>query len=599
MIGAVLRVVLDDKDRGARPELRLAHRLDQHANGEVIVRDMRDGRRLAGARAARVIIRQPHDLQPRHLPLLFKSLKLGNETRRALHVGIAHVERVILGVNVPLEPLHLRLAGLAVFWARRELAVAAVAHTMRRRTIPQIAARWRRDREHALGRIRKLRAAVAVADRPRLLDEVRRVRRHAPFVPVGAHLALHVKIIERHEIARERMVVRRHVLAENAQRRIAVALAEIAEHLIESAVLLDDVDHVFDRRRIADLARDWIPFQLRRLDFPRRLRHARVGDPALLLQLCGQLILLGRQLHDADRARQDSADVFPHTHGHLLVFRRHKVAVCTAHAPLAVCDEQLPALRGAHARGIPSARDKAERTRVAGLLDFEDGHGVDVRIRDEKPLTIWRNRKRVRRVSRRRVGREFRDERLDGLAAHDINHGDRVTVRIRDKKMRAVLREHHLVRMLLRLPPRDLLPLLRINDGHMRLRPEAHVEAFAPLIEHARVRERRVLARRVEDRLGALRDARVVRRREHARHGRADLIRRSEREIVHIRRAIGTEAHSAHRLAPHICDVDHRAVAGNREAARHAALRLRAQRQRGRIAKVAVLEFENMQHLVA
>ena len=133
----------------------------------------------------------------------------------------------------------------------------------------------------------------------------------------------------------------------------------------------------------------------------------------------------------------------------------------------------------------------------------------------------------------------------------------------------------------------------------MRLRPEAHVEAFAPLIEHARVRERRVLARRVEDRLGALRDARVVRRRDNARHERADLIRRSEREIVHIRRAIGTEAHSAHRLAPHICDVDHRAVAGNREAARHAALRLRAQRQRGRIAKVAVLEFENMQHLVA
>ena len=42
------------------------------------------------------------------------------------------------------------------------------------------------------------------------------------------------------------------VLAEDAERRVAVALGQIAEHLVVGAVLLDDIDDVLEDARLAD-----------------------------------------------------------------------------------------------------------------------------------------------------------------------------------------------------------------------------------------------------------------------------------------------------------------------------------------------------------
>ena len=66
-------------------------------------------------------------------------------------------------------------------------------------------------------------------------------------MPVGAVAAGGIEVVEQHELLGQPVLVRRHVFAEHHQRRIAVALLHVAQHLIVGAVLLDDEDHVLDQ----------------------------------------------------------------------------------------------------------------------------------------------------------------------------------------------------------------------------------------------------------------------------------------------------------------------------------------------------------------
>ncbi|MGZ4482442.1 MAG: hypothetical protein ACXVY5_09560, partial [Gaiellales bacterium] len=60
-------------------------------------------------------------------------------------------------------------------------------------------------------------------------------------------LGVDVEVVEQHEPAGQLAVVRRRPVLEQRQSGVAVALPEIAEHLVVGAVLLDHVDHVADR----------------------------------------------------------------------------------------------------------------------------------------------------------------------------------------------------------------------------------------------------------------------------------------------------------------------------------------------------------------
>ena len=66
---------------------------------------------------------------------------------------------------------------------------------------------------------------------------------------VVADLGVDVEVVERCERRRERVGIRRHIFAEERQRRIAVRLRQVAEHLVVGAVLANDVEDVLDRRR--------------------------------------------------------------------------------------------------------------------------------------------------------------------------------------------------------------------------------------------------------------------------------------------------------------------------------------------------------------
>ena len=99
-------------------------------------------------------------------------------------------------------------------------------------------------------------AVPRVAERPGALRELGRVGRRRPGLAVLRDFAAAVEVVEQHELLGERVLVRRDVAAEERQARIAVALLQIAEHLIVGAVLFHDEEDVLDRRRLADLRRN-------------------------------------------------------------------------------------------------------------------------------------------------------------------------------------------------------------------------------------------------------------------------------------------------------------------------------------------------------
>ena len=92
---------------------------------------------------------------------------------------------------------------------------------------------------------------AAVAERPGLLDEVggrkRAVLHSCPSVLTSL---FGVKVVEQHELAGLRLVeIRRDLGAEDRQLcGIAISFLHVAKNLIVGAILLDDVDHMLDRR---------------------------------------------------------------------------------------------------------------------------------------------------------------------------------------------------------------------------------------------------------------------------------------------------------------------------------------------------------------
>ncbi len=71
---------------------------------------------------------------------------------------------------------------------------------------------------------------------------------------VGAYVAIHVKIVEQHELTSQLVMIRADVFLKETERWIACAFSDVAQHLIVAAILLHDIDHVFDGRKPIRLA---------------------------------------------------------------------------------------------------------------------------------------------------------------------------------------------------------------------------------------------------------------------------------------------------------------------------------------------------------
>src|SRR5260370_37573683 len=92
---------------------------------------------------------------------------------------------------------------------------------------------------------------------------------------VRAEYSRAVCIIEQHEIPNHFVLVWRESLTKDAQRSIAIALFQIAKHLIVGAVLLDNINNMFEHARLADTLRHR-PGRLTRPRRPSGLLQERV-----------------------------------------------------------------------------------------------------------------------------------------------------------------------------------------------------------------------------------------------------------------------------------------------------------------------------------
>ena len=132
----------------------MADRLDESSEREVIVRDQRSGRVFFHRRAVSVIVGQPDDLQPRHVPLGFEPFQLGDEPVGPFLVGVVQIETAIPLVEMTLQRGDARLARVVGCLAVVDkFAVAAIADTRFTRAIPQVAFGGLCHRKIALTRI--------------------------------------------------------------------------------------------------------------------------------------------------------------------------------------------------------------------------------------------------------------------------------------------------------------------------------------------------------------------------------------------------------------------------------------------------------------
>ncbi len=77
---------------------------------------------------------------------------------------------------------------------------------------------------------------------------------------VGTHFGIHIKIIQQHETPCQLVLVGSDHFREKAEIRIPVAFGHVPQHLVVGPVLLDDIEHVFDRTGIPHFLRNGIAF---------------------------------------------------------------------------------------------------------------------------------------------------------------------------------------------------------------------------------------------------------------------------------------------------------------------------------------------------
>ena len=428
MVGTVLGIVLDDEHQRRAGDAAVGDRLDDHAERVIIVGHFRFDRAHPVDRlleVAEVIVAEAQQRQGRDLAGRIGGVELAPPFQHAPIIGEFLIEAAEIGIaalrqqpvpgrvdaraRLPRFADHRYRAGRAGI-VDRGVGKAVVAHRKARadRLIPQEALvpvivvvaigrgqqgragkqigvlRQHRVRRLTLGRgllrvdeaVCFLRfigeAALRIVHGRRLFEQVGRARRGRPG-PAGARLLSRiVEIVERRELARKAMVVRRQRPAEDGEMRIAVADLQVAQHLVVGAVLLDDEDDVADPR-------------------PDR-RHVRLGGGAGggpgkpdivgdLKRRRGQRLVVRQREFQHPRFFQLVDILVRRTAGIGLTaidgeLRRAALRVGAGRA-LAVDDEHALVIgRRRHRAGIPAGRHQP-RDGPAGGARGDDGDGID------------------------------------------------------------------------------------------------------------------------------------------------------------------------------------------------------------------------------
>src|SRR5262249_12975145 len=369
-----------------------------------------------------------------------------------------------------IAPCLAAAAGFA-FARRDELAVAAVSDSGARAVIPDVASRLPRDLLTPF--LIRCASAVGVVRRAGLLGVIGGGGPHRPFVAVGRDFGVDVEVVEQYEFARQRMLIRRRFLSEKAKARIAVAFFHIAQHLIVSAILLDHVDHVFDRRGGADAKRD------RGLLFRRArgFQHL-VGVRRIVVDAARELgeFRLRRLVDQRDRAFKHAADVLRRT----AFIRVWALRIGRRSHAFAVGDEDsFAVLTRSHRGRIPARRDEAFDFTIAAFGHVDDGDVVVVGVRYVERLFVGRERDGVGRAADGRLRMQRGRDRFDLFHLLGRDYRDRVAVGVGDVKDTAVARQLKIVRMVADRNVVDYLIAGGVNHGDASAPPVTYINAFA------------------------------------------------------------------------------------------------------------------------
>jgi hypothetical protein len=238
------------------------------------------------------------------------------------------------------------------------------------------------------------------------------------------------------------MLVRRDVAAEQRQAGIAVALFEIAKHLIVGAVLFHDEEDVGDRRALADFRRNH-----------RRRRGFRVLQQRVVISRV--VVHLFRIARQAARVRRvDERNQAIHLVAVMLkADRRRRLIdrpfdqIGSGPVAFATADDDAFAVGGRHdQRWIPAGGEKPERPALLAILDVDHRDGIVVGVRDVEPLAVRGQRQRIRRAAGRRLRTERRADHLEPLSRFEVECDDVVGVAARHEEA-AVRGDRDVVRM--------------------------------------------------------------------------------------------------------------------------------------------------------
>ena len=448
VVGTVLAVVLDHEDHRVLPVPAVRDLIDDVANGEVAVGDLR----LRVRRTAGVVTGEPHHVEvggTSLLELLLPDLvavdvrdrgverrrqRIGDVVQRRDHRAVVALQvggGQLGGVTAVLDALDRavvllpRTGRLALGVLELTVVACGIAGVLDRR--PQ-EARTLVAQHVLLGVV-----AALVLTRGRL-GVLGVIALHQPVVALGRVRADVVQVVVETELLGQRVLVRRDLRSELRQARVAVALGHVAVHLVVGAVLLDQHEDVLDRRRVTDARRDRhgpgpaAPGILRVVPAPAVLGKDRIGVPgdvpvarkgeageggggavrAVTHRDNGALTLVERERR---AARVDAAGVGDDDlvadgrHGRRVVVRRQQADVVHRLPRVAVIlvdgdgvrtaegDQQVAVVRHGDARGlVPDVRRRPRlgldrlHDRVPGRVDDRDS--VTVRIGDEQRVVL-------------------------------------------------------------------------------------------------------------------------------------------------------------------------------------------------------------------
>ena len=247
---------------------------------------------------------------------------------------------------------------------------------------------------------------------------------------------------------------------------------DVAEHLVVGAVLLDDVDDVLDRRRVADLGRD------------RRLASG-AGRRSAACRSTGSCGRPGRCTPRAASRPAPARSTAP----------RRAWCRCTGTAGVAAASLGLAGLRRALAiagsacvwfplptptsRFLPSGVTatavgyqpvgmKPLTWLAVGARDVDDGDAVVVGVGDVERLAVGRDGQGVGRAPLRRPREQGGEDRLGDDAALRVDHRDAVARGAGDEQPVVLRVQGDLVRVLADRDPGDDAEVVGIDGEHRR-----------------------------------------------------------------------------------------------------------------------------------